>query len=218
MSDHVFAKGDRVRYLVMYSDGLGSGLDHIVRRPAFGRITRLREHPRRGTVATIAVENPKRGSARYVERAVTDIQLDPAPTAIPGWTAADLHTLIMTAGEIAVTYGTGTDGLDRDDVLSTRQRDILRKASRSYYAELGEEAEQDSDNAPPDSTGQRHPVRGAGPHRLTVRIGERMLRDELFTPVTSADVAAMWTEYHREVNHRFAHEPGRIAVVYLLPA
>lgn len=55
-----------------------------------------------------------------------------------GWTQADLHTLIITAGEIAATYGTSTDGLDRDDVLSTRQRAILRHAARDYRAYPGE--------------------------------------------------------------------------------
>jgi hypothetical protein len=56
-----------------------------------------------------------------------------------GWTAEDLHTLIVTAGEIAATYGTGTDGLDRDDVLSTRQRAILRQAVQFYLAYTGED-------------------------------------------------------------------------------
>jgi hypothetical protein len=53
-----------------------------------------------------------------------------------GWTAADLRTLVTTAGEIAATYGTGTDGLDRDDVLSTRQRAVLAHAAADYAREM----------------------------------------------------------------------------------
>lgn len=89
-------KGDRVRYTVMYGDGLGSGMAHIVHRPHYGRITSLSEHPRRGTVARIAVEDPKPGSAKYVERAVKDI------VRIPGDPGA--HYLIVWATEISEQY------------------------------------------------------------------------------------------------------------------
>lgn len=58
-----------------------------------------------------------------------------------GWTARDLQTLVTTAGEIASHYGTGTDGLDRDDVLSSRQRAVLAHAARDYRAGLGEDDE-----------------------------------------------------------------------------
>jgi hypothetical protein len=49
---------------------------------------------------------------------------------IDGWSVADLHTLIMTAGEIMTTYGFE---LDRDDVLSTRQKTVLIHARRDYH-------------------------------------------------------------------------------------
>jgi len=54
--------------------------------------------------------------------------------AFEGWSATDLRTLIVTAGEIASHYGTGTDGLDGDGVLSTRQRSVLDRAGRDYDA------------------------------------------------------------------------------------
>jgi hypothetical protein len=58
------------------------------------------------------------------------------PALPEGWSAADLHALVITAGEIASAYGTGTDGLDRDDVLSTQQRKILAHARRDYNQEM----------------------------------------------------------------------------------
>jgi hypothetical protein len=56
-----------------------------------------------------------------------------------GWSDEDLRTLVLTAGEIASHYGTGTDDLDGDDVLSTRQRLVLRKAARAYRDALGDD-------------------------------------------------------------------------------
>ena len=55
-----------------------------------------------------------------------------------GWSRADIRTLLLTAGEIAVTYGTGTNGLDRDDILSSRQRAILGKAAKWHRKHVGE--------------------------------------------------------------------------------
>lgn len=48
------------------------------------------------------------------------------------WSSADLHTLILTAGEITATYGIR----DRDDVLSKRQRAILLHAARDYQEHI----------------------------------------------------------------------------------
>lgn len=72
-------KGDRVEYEVMYHDGAGMGLAHIVRRAEYGHVTRIRAAagPRQEPKATIAVEGPLPGRARYVERYVTDIRLAP---------------------------------------------------------------------------------------------------------------------------------------------
>jgi hypothetical protein len=75
-----------------------------------------------------------------IEPATFAVQTWPVPLPIPafdGWTDRDLRTLIITAGEIAAEYGTGTDELDRYDVLSTHQRSILAKAEQEYRAELG---------------------------------------------------------------------------------
>jgi hypothetical protein len=65
---------DRVSYTVSYGGTPG----HPQHRTEFGRVTRIRvggsrQQPR----ATIAVDDPKPGSARYVERYVAD--LAPAP-------------------------------------------------------------------------------------------------------------------------------------------
>ena len=80
--------------------------------------------------------------AETVSPASFELQSWPVPLpeadTMHGWTSRDLHTLIVTAGEIAATYGTGTDGMDRDDVLSTRQRDILARAARDYRKYSGE--------------------------------------------------------------------------------
>ena len=71
-------KHDRVGYTVMYGGTPG----HPQHRTEFGRVTRIRTGgSRRQPRATIAVENPEPGSARYVERYVAD--LTPAPAAGP---------------------------------------------------------------------------------------------------------------------------------------
>ncbi len=74
----IIRAGDRVAYEVMYNDGHGMGLAHIVRRTEYGRVTRIRiGGPRQEPKATIAVEDPKQRRARYVERYVSEIK--PAP-------------------------------------------------------------------------------------------------------------------------------------------
>jgi len=86
-----FSKGDRVRFTVMFNDGQGHGRAHIVHRPFTGRVTSTKDHPRRGPVVRIAVDNPKPGSARYVERTVADVT--------PVWQQAegDIPTWELTA-------------------------------------------------------------------------------------------------------------------------
>lgn len=70
------SKGDRVAYQVMYNDGKGFGVHHIIRRTEYGHVTRSwnagLEH---GDKVRIAVENPRPGRAKYVERYVRDIAL-----------------------------------------------------------------------------------------------------------------------------------------------
>jgi hypothetical protein len=73
---HAPAAGDRVAYTVMYGGRPG----HHFTRTEYGRITRIRtggarQEPR----ATIAAENPKPGSARYVERYLSDVTSAPLP-------------------------------------------------------------------------------------------------------------------------------------------
>jgi hypothetical protein len=74
------AKGVRVAYQVMYSDGQGFGRDHIVHRTHYGTVTRIR--PQMGSQgkdrATIRVEDPKPGSAKYVERYTDALTAAPA--------------------------------------------------------------------------------------------------------------------------------------------
>lgn len=112
------SKGDRVRYLVMRHDGKGMGLAHIARTPAFGVVTRVRQKDaQRGDVATIRVEDPSPGSARYVERYVTDIEPAGPRGAGPRFAVAfdsrrNLHTLCAVPqpdGSVVLTVTPETD-------------------------------------------------------------------------------------------------------------
>ena len=69
-----YAKGDRVSYTVMYGlSWQAGGTDY---RTEYGHVTRIQPGgPRNEPQATIAVENPQPGRARYVKRYVTDIAL-----------------------------------------------------------------------------------------------------------------------------------------------
>lgn len=59
---------------------------------------------------------------------------------LPGvWTPEDLRAVVLTAGEIADAYGTGVDGLDGSDILSTRQRELLERAAQVFRAEGAED-------------------------------------------------------------------------------
>ena len=51
------------------------------------------------------------------------------PDKAPGWSSADLHALIMTCGEIEDHYARLLR-IDGDDVLSSGQHQIMRKAAR----------------------------------------------------------------------------------------
>lgn len=67
-------KGDRVSYTVSYGGTPGNPKF----RTGFGRVTRIRlAGARQQPKATIAVENPEPGAARYVERYMADIALAP---------------------------------------------------------------------------------------------------------------------------------------------
>lgn len=70
------SKGNRVAYQVMYNDGKGFGVDHITWRTEYGYVTRSwNAGLERGDKVRIAVENPRPGRAKYVERYVRDIAL-----------------------------------------------------------------------------------------------------------------------------------------------
>lgn len=59
---------------------------------------------------------------------------------LPGvWTPEDLRAVVLTAGEIADAYGTDVDSLDGDDILSTRQRELLERAAQAFRAEGAED-------------------------------------------------------------------------------
>jgi hypothetical protein len=59
---------------------------------------------------------------------------------LPGvWTPAELRAVVLTAGEIADAYGTGVDGLDGSDILSTRQRELLERAAQAFRVEGAED-------------------------------------------------------------------------------
>lgn len=59
---------------------------------------------------------------------------------LPGvWTPGELRAVVLTAGEIADAYGTGVDGLDGNDILSTRQRELLDRATQAFRAEGAED-------------------------------------------------------------------------------
>lgn len=67
-------KGDRVSYTVMY----GAGPGRHANRTEYGKITRVQQGGARDEPqASIAVENPQPGAARYVKRYLTDVT--PAP-------------------------------------------------------------------------------------------------------------------------------------------
>jgi hypothetical protein len=85
-----FGKGDRVSYTVMYNDGQGHGLDHIIRRVHYGRITRVWP-PDAPAMARIAVENPQSGATAYVIRKLRDVGL----VLTAGLPAPDLRKLIV---------------------------------------------------------------------------------------------------------------------------
>jgi hypothetical protein len=80
MNEHVFSKGDRVRYTVMYGDGEGFGRAHIVHKPELGRITALWSDYA-PAMCRIAVENPQPGRAKYVIRKLRDVEPAPAEAA-----------------------------------------------------------------------------------------------------------------------------------------
>jgi hypothetical protein len=111
-----YAKGDRVSYTVMYGAGPGQHRDQT----EYGTVTRVKPGGARGEPqATIAVENPQPGRAKYVTRYVATI----APAPLDAGAKTEYHYLYRNAHEHKSPDGGQT----------TRHSHEGGNATHSYY-------------------------------------------------------------------------------------